>query len=678
MPAGTSRKRAEGAAPPEPSIPPSFVQIRPILDEVVSPGGLVNVIGVVKDCRLPIPTNGNDHKCTITLYDLSTDEDNHDINFVVFRPEADMPRVTAGDVVVVTNVKVQRYRGDLSLITNRTTSIRVFTASKIPPWPQSAKIALAPASTRDTHAPTAAETAYVSHIHRKIDKYSLPGEHEFQARAEQSLNVKQKFSLLKDAQEGKFCDLIVQVVRDPYDGLNALTLYVSDYTENPRFHPRAWEGLSDSGFGDGDPYGYTTGVADVPNKEWVGPYGRMSLQITCFEPHATFIREEVKAGQWVGLRNVQIKYGRDGRFLEGFLREERGSSSRRVNVDILDLTNADTIDPNLKEAIRRCRDYHKKKRQQIKEIKAAEAAGMKRKASLSSKKEDLPPNSKERRKQKRTEKEQRENEEVVNQEPHLGLNDHITCETHNAQYSTIESILEPVSYETTINNRTASFVVPFVCAKYRAIVRVVDFFPPSLEDFACSRQQTVYDILSDNEADSDCVSSASDEDGAVDGGRIWEWRFALQLEDPAPSGHTKQAGRPPRIWVLVDNIEAQCLTGLDATDLRQDPETLQKLRERMSMLWGNLEEHKAQTAEKRRTEKGAENVGQNRFRHHLRLQKPPLQSSPAEDNEGEGIEGFVPNRPFACCIKQYGVQGEGGAWVRCFGLFGTKILVTGP
>ncbi|KAL2179274.1 uncharacterized protein P884DRAFT_196452 [Thermothelomyces heterothallicus CBS 202.75] len=606
MPAGASRKSAEGAAPSESSIPPSFVQIRPILDEVVSPGELVNVIGVVKDCRLPIPTNGNaDHKCTITLYDLSTDEDNHDINFVVFRPEADMPRVTAGDVVVATNVKVQRYRGDLSLITNRTTSIRVYTASKIPPRPQSAKIALAPASKRDTHVPTVAETAYVSHIYHKIDKYSLPGEHEFQARAEQSLNVKQKFSLLKDVQEGKFCDLIVQVVRDPYDGLSALTLYVSDYTENPRFHPRAWEGLSDSGLGGGDPYGYTTGVADVPNKEWVGPYGRMSLQITCFEPHATFIREEVKAGQWVGLRNVQIKYGRDGRFLEGFLREERGSSSRRVNVDILDLANADTIDPNLKEAIRRCRDYHKKKRQQIKEIKAAEAAGMKRKASL-------------------------------------------------------------------------SFVVPFVCAKYRAVVRVVDFFPPSLEDFACSRKQTVYDILSDNEADSDCVSSTSDEGGAVDGDRIWEWRFALQLEDPAPSGHTKQAERPPRIWVLVDNIEAQCLTGLDATDLRQDPETLEKLRERMSMLWGNLEEHKAQTAEKRRTEKGAENVGQNRFRHHLHLQKPPLQSSSAEDNEGEGIEGFVSNRPFACCIKQYGVQGEGGAWVRCFGLFGTKILVTGP
>ncbi|KAL2160629.1 hypothetical protein VTH06DRAFT_1317 [Thermothelomyces fergusii] len=696
MPAGTSRKGAEGAAPPEPPIPPKFVQIRPVLNEAVSPGGLVNVIGVVKDCRLPIPTSGKDHKCTITLADLSTEEDNRDIDFVIFRPEAEMPRVAAGDVVVATNARVQRYREAVSLITNHATSIRVYTASKIPPWPQPAKIALAPASRRDTHVPTAAEAAYVSHVYHKMDKYALPGEHEFRARAEQSLNVKKKFSLLRDVQEGKFCDLIVQVVREPYSGLNALTLYVSDYTENPRFHPQVWQGLSDSGFGDGDPYGYTTGVADVPDREWIGPYGKMSLQITCFEPHATFIREEVKAGQWIGLRNVQIKYGRDGRFLEGYLREDRGSSSKRINVDILDLTNADAIDPNLKEAIRRCRDYHRKKKQQISEIKAAEAAGMKRKASLSSKREDLPPNARDRRKQKRAAKEQREAGEAVTQEePHgIGLNDHVTCETHNAQYSTLESMLEQVSYETTTNNNTNNnnnqtantMVMPFVCAKYRAIVRVVDFFPPALEDFACSRKPTAYDVLSDNGTDSDCcASSASDDDDNDDdddegggGDRVWEWRFALQLEDAAPPGRTKQAaGRPARIWALVDNVEAQCLTGLDATDLRRDPETLGKLRERMSVLWGDLAEHKARGAEEGRArERGAAgNVGPTRPRHRPHLHRPPLQSSQAEENEGAGAESVVSNKPFACCIRQYGVQGTGGTWVRCFGLFGTKISV---
>ncbi|KAL2139251.1 hypothetical protein VTI28DRAFT_5462 [Corynascus sepedonium] len=678
MPAGVSRKVAGGAEQLEPPLPPKFVQIRPILDESVPPGRLINIIGVVKDWRLPIPTTGNDYKCTITLYDLSTDEDNHDINFAIFRPEADMPKVTVGDVIIGTSVRVQMFRGSLSLITNNTTSIHVYAASKIPAWPQPAGVALVPASKRDTRTPSAAETTYVSYIYHKIDKYSLPDQQEFQAKAKQSLNVKQKFSLLKDVQEGKFYDLIVQVVRDPYEGVSTLTLYVSDYTENPHFHPRAWQGLSDPISGDGDPYGYTTTDVDRPSKEWVGPYGKMSLQITCFDPHSSFIREVVKAKQWVGLRNVQIKYGRDGQYLEGFL---RGDSHSSVNVDVLDPTNADTIDPNLKEALRRCRDYHKKKKQQIKDIKAAQEAGMKRKASASLPQEDRPPNSKDRRKHKRAVKERLTNDKGVSQEPHIAVNDLVTCEKHSAQYSTVESILEPVVYETTINNQTTSLVVPFVCAKYQALVRVVDFFPPSLEDFTCSRKQTPYDVLSDNEADSDCATSSDDEE-AAEGERVWEWRFALQLEDAGSSSHQQQSASRSRFWVLVDNIEAQCLTGLDAVDLREDPETLQKLRKRMSILWGDLGEKKAQAAEKRRKEQGAQNEGQTRYRTQLRLERPPLQSSPAEDNEGGVFEVPVSNKPFVCCIKQYGVLQEGsdeeGAWVRCYGLFGTKILTVNP
>ncbi|KAK4041807.1 hypothetical protein C8A01DRAFT_14535 [Parachaetomium inaequale] len=664
MPAGGFEKSAGGAGQPEPSLPPNYTEIKALLDENVSPGNFVNVIGVVKDCRLPIATSGTDYKSTITLYDLSTEDDGYDINFVIFRPAADMPQVTAGDIIVTTKAKVQRYRSNpMSLITNRTTSIRVYTASKIPKRPQSAKIALAPASKHDGHTPTADETAYVSHIHHKINKYSLPEEHEFQARAAQSLNIKQKFSLLKDVQEAKFYDLVVQVAREPYAGLSMVTLYVSDYTENPHFHPQVWQGLPESTSADGD--------ANLPNKEWVGPYGKMSLQVTCFEPHSTFILSEVKAGDWVGLRNVQIRYGRDGQFLEGFMREERNLANTRINVHVLETTNADTIDPNFKEALRRCRDYQKQKRKQIKEIESAQVAGMKRKASASSGQETRPPNTKDRHQtESRAAGEQKETQQAINQELRLGLNDHVTCETHDAPYSTIETILEPPVHETTLNNQPASLTIPFMCAKYRARVRVVDFFPLSLEDFACSRKQTEYDVLSDNSEDSDCSSSDDDEDTAV-GQRIWEWRFALQLEDPAPQTNTKEPGPRPRLWVFVDNSEAQCLTGLDAADLRRDPHTLNRLRQRMFTLWGNLEEHKVQVAERKQKEQAAPKSG-----NQPRLARPPLQSSPAKQDGGSGEEA-VSNKPFTCCIRQYGIhekeRGEEGEWVRCFGLFGTKI-----
>lgn len=53
--AGASRK---GASQPEPKLPSNFTEIRAIVDGDVSPGSIVNVMGLVKDCQLPIATSG--------------------------------------------------------------------------------------------------------------------------------------------------------------------------------------------------------------------------------------------------------------------------------------------------------------------------------------------------------------------------------------------------------------------------------------------------------------------------------------------------------------------------------------------------------------------------------------------------------------------------------------------
>ena len=631
------------------------------------------------------------------MYDLSTEDGNDGVNFVMFRPEADMPQATLGDVVLITSAKVQRFRSDpISLITNRSTSIRVYAALKIPKPPQSAHVALVQAPGRDRHKPSAEEHAYVSYIFHKIDKYSLPDEQEFQQRAAQSLNVtvKKKFSLLQDVQAGTFCDLVAQVAREPYaGGYEGITLYVSDYTENPHFHQQVWQGLPESVSGNGDPYGYTAGDTSTPKTDWIGPYGKMSLQITCYEPHSTYVRAEVRAGQWVMLRNVQIKYGHDGQFLEGFMRGQRNNPDTRVNVHVLDIGDRETIDPNLKEAIRRWRDYTKKKKQQLKQLKSAEAAGQKRKATIPLEQEERPFNSKSRRKRNRAAKEQKEKESPVNDNLHLGpndqkekespvndnlrlgLNDQVTCERHDdAPYSTIESILEPPVYNTSINNKTTALTMPFTCAKHQARVRVVDFFPPSLDDFVCRRKQSYSDVLSDDGSGSDSASSSDDED--MPGvSYVLEWRFALQLEDTTPPPSTANPSGPrPRLWVFVDNYEGQCLTGLDAADLHQDTATLAQLRERMFTLWGNLEELKqARTAEQKQRK---HQVGANGKHRLAQIEKPPLSSDPVDEGEGT-TDDAVSNKPFNCCIKQYGVyegEGEGGGkWVRCFGLFGTKI-----
>ncbi|KAG7288706.1 hypothetical protein NEMBOFW57_005062 [Staphylotrichum longicolle] len=604
MPAGGSRKGAVDAAPPEPSLPKNYTELRAILEGSVTQGQFINVIGVVKDCRLPIPTHGSDYKCTLTLYDLSIEDENHGIRFVIFRPEADMPQVTLGDVVVLTTVRVHKYLADpLSLITNRNTSIRVYTASKIPQPPQSAQVAL-------------------------------------------SLNVKQKFSLLKDIQDGKFYDLIVQVAREPYSNFGMSTLYVSDYTANPKFHLQRWEGLSESTSGDGDPYGYTSGSAAVPKTDWVGPYGKMSLQVTCFGEHSRYVCDEVTAGRWVALRNVQIKYGRDGSFLEGFIREERNVTNARINVTVLDTGDRETIDPKLKEAIRRCRDYDKKKKQQMKEVKAAQTAGAKRKASAPSEQEERRLNSKGRRKAKRADKQQKPREESSNGQLRLELNGQVTCEAHDAPYSTIESILEPPLHETTTRPRLA---MPTLHTKPKPgssiSSRPLSPFPETDRLRRTLRNED------------ETMSSSDDRNG----------RARLQLEDLPPATQT-----PPHT-VRRSLATSSAASGLDAADLRRDPATLAQLRERMFTLWGDLEEHKARAAGR---ERRGDQAAVNGDRRDPRREKPPMESD-AED-DGEEPEQAVSNKPFACCIKQYGVyekggEEEGGRWVRCFGLFGTKI-----
>ena len=69
---------------------------------------------------------------------------------------------------------------------------------------------------------------------------------------------KDKFSLLQDIAESKFCNIIVQVARAPYDLYGTVTLYVSDYTANDAFYNYTWDGMGNlPGHGGGDPYGYT-------------------------------------------------------------------------------------------------------------------------------------------------------------------------------------------------------------------------------------------------------------------------------------------------------------------------------------------------------------------------------------------------------------------------------------
>ncbi|PTB41948.1 hypothetical protein M441DRAFT_455954 [Trichoderma asperellum CBS 433.97] len=670
------------------SLPSSFISIQDLLNHKRGVGNLVNVIGIIRDFKPPISTRGSDSKCEISLYDRYTEDGSLDsLTLNVFRPANEMPNPGLGDVIVLFQAKLQSHSDTLSLVTHWTTDIYLYSSSQIPHPPEGALKALRPQPRKTTHNPGQPIHEYVSVLYHSIDKSCIPSEAEFQDIKAKSITVNEKFKELKDIRVDTFVDVIVQLVRQPYDTGDRITLWISDYTENDSFFHFAWKGpvLADR---PADPYGYESVMPYGASSggEWKGPFGKRSMQVTCFDPHTTFIREQgLSFGSWVMLRNLQIKYGRNGANLEGFLREDRGSSGLKINITQMDITDTESLDPRLKEAVRRKRDYQELKKDQMQQIFNASMAGKKRKSDLAEM--ETTPSDKPRRNRKKTKKKSMGHDESVTSSAVVStvssLTGSVKCEYENKPISTFEEILNPIYLKTKVNGQQVELQLPFVNLNYRADVRVVNFMPPDLRDFAKPKKISEYGMLSDHE-ESD-ANSDEDRESIADRAAVrqWEWRFFLELEDAnAPKDHRE---KKKTLWVAVNNSSAQCLLDLDASDLHEDQENLDTLRHRLFFLWGELEDKKS--------------IGEENKRHADQValanrdsNRPPLHSSDDESiaPQKQDIElrsSQISNTPFSCCIRQYGVKvleqdpakadaGEGKRWQRMFGLFGTRITST--
>ncbi|KAI1048681.1 hypothetical protein LB506_002370 [Fusarium annulatum] len=661
---------------------PGYVAIRDILDEKIANKALVNVYGLVSSFREAMQTKGKDYKCQVRLFDSSVDDDSL-IVFDIFRPKEDLPNPGLGDVMLIRQAKVQSFgSGGPSLLSTYNTKISQYKASKIPRSPSEASCALCPPSSLKDTAPGNKENAFVSAMYHSIDKSRLPSEETFETMVVTSRNVKDKFKLLQDIQEGCFCDIVAQVVRPPHDGGDKMTLWVSDYTENPLFHNFS-VGFDESSIGrDGDPFGYTdkyTTAANPPG--WPGPFGKRCIQITCWEPHVTALRDQdMGTLAWVLVKNLQIKLGHSGANLEGFLREDRDPYGPKISIRMVGSNpDSENFDPRAKEGLQRKRQYERLRKGQAREIKEALRAGQKRKHGVESKSEPKKGNSKSRRNEKRSKSKankQGEAREPTEQDvvPFMDLNSRVKCENEDKPASPIAEITKLVQHETTVDDDLVKLPLPFVNLNYRANVRVVDFSPSNLADFAYPKKESEYEDLSDDgeESPSNSETEAEDEQPIqrtlddFSRARNWEWRFFLELEDAVVAeNHKKQ-----RLWVAVDNQSAQLLTGLDACNLRRDKQALVKLRDKMFTLWGNLEEKKAAAQEAARKGKPPDDSDDDD------------QQQPEPKNSGKTQ---LTNRAFPCCIKQYGIKvaepepsqanaGNGKRWQRMFQLFGARIV----
>ncbi|PNP48307.1 hypothetical protein TGAMA5MH_00590 [Trichoderma gamsii] len=618
------------------SLPSSFTSIQDLYKR--GRGNLVNVIGIIKDFKPPIRTRGTE------------------------RSEV------------------------LSLVTHKTTDIHLYSARQIPPPPENASNALRPEPRKATHKPGQPIHEYVSFFYHSVDKSCIPSEVEFQDIKAKYITANEKFKELKDVQIDTFVDVIVQLVRQPYDNDYRITLWVSDYTENDSFFNFAWKGPTIRADKPADPHEYESVMPYVADSggEWKGPFGKRSMQVTCFDPHTAYVREQgLSIGSWVFLRNLHIRKGRNDANIEGFMREDL-----KINIAQMDTKDTVSPDPRLKEALRRKRGYEELKKIQSQEIFNASWAGKKRKSDLAEMgitSSDKPKRNKNKKKSKK--KSMGHEESVTSSAVGSTIsstndnNSNVKCEYENKPISTFEDILDPIYYKTKINSKEVELQLPFVNLNYRADVRVINFMPPDLRDFAQPKRMSEYAMLSDYEesdADSDEERGSIADRAAV---RQWEWRFFLELEDAnSPNDH---GGKKKTLWVAVNNFSAQCLLNLDASDLHQDEDNLDILRDRLFLLWGELEEKKSIREENKRRAARAALSNTN-------LNRPPSHSSDDEGpaprkHETELRSSQISNLPFSCCIRQYGVKvreedpakadaGKGKRWQRMFGLFGTKIV----
>ena len=525
-----------------------------------------------------------------------------------------------------------------------------------------------------------------------------------------------KFALIKDVVIDVFYDVVGQVIKIfPANG--CVELYISDYTSNSLLYNYEWgQGDGEALSRDGDEYGYAPRTSS--RRKWPGPFGKMTLTVTLWPPHSYFAQGNVKELDFVFLRNMRVKQSRDAK-LEGSLHSDRRWPDR------VDITVLDKDDDRVKDVLRRKLDYTRRFKAQSQAF-IEEVRGQKRKLDEN----DKPLSKTQAKKMRKQEREKTQKAKKANR-PEGKENENAKStrsERHNTP-NTSPPPVRPPKFELNKNSKRPatllpslhhvifplltrsspktnippspkvksshpnrplrplssilslsthalttpsgySYTLPFQNTNSRTTARIVNFFPTDLEDFAVkSRKPSEYDVLSDRESDAGSSSASPDDssDGLEDDDQTWEWRFALILEDattPAIKGEPRA-----RITAYVANEDAEFLLKLDAENLRANPQALAALKEKLFLLWGDLEERKrAQVAEGRTAMKQIEANEQDRGHGEVRGSKP-----------------------FECCLKEYGVwsrkrkgrveggregeAGQGGfGWERRWRMWGTTIV----
>lgn len=201
-----------------------------------------------------------------------------------------------------------------------------------------------------------------------------------------SAKTRDRFSLIKAVTPNSFADLVVHVVKTWYDD-NTVNLYVTDYTVNKGLFnydddKSDEEEEEEEGGRTGDSFGYL-GNSTRANRIWRGPHGKMTLQVTLWDPHSSFAKQNVYEDSYVVLSNVHIKSERQHGRTEGVMHTDRVYPDK-VQVRVLD---DEDDDPRFVELKKRKREHWKQNRLKRGQIAAelGEEGGAKKKTKKNKK-----------------------------------------------------------------------------------------------------------------------------------------------------------------------------------------------------------------------------------------------------------------------------------------------------
>ncbi|KAI4160374.1 MAG: hypothetical protein LQ342_005785 [Letrouitia transgressa] len=704
------------------STPQDYVALSSISKYLNSP---VNLMGLVTDVMPATRSKGTDWMSSFRLTDSTIYDDGVKIRF--FREREDqLPRIQGtGDVAILQKVRISSFCGMTIGLSNKNTNWVVFHAMGIPESLPSHSLQLGHIKGPGARSPTQQEMAYAIELYNSRDRASYtslytnnqPQIHNQSSPkqadssgpptlpAAQTVTApvnfarRDKFTLIKDAQIDIFYDLVGQVVKI-YPNNGIVELYVTDYTSNSLLYNYVWAQAEEEISREGDPYGYIPTTSR--NRSWPGPFGKMTLTVTLWPPHSHFAQENVKENQFVFLRNTRVRYSKDAK-MEGSMHTDQRDMGR-IGVTII----KDHSDERVKNVLRRKLEYTKRfKEQTAKFIDQARGEKRKQEGAPLSKSAKRKRRKQQQQTMRQKDKNQKPQSEAEQQTPNssppparpekhdlnknsMYSSSHIPADessltlaaTHTVRTSKphlptrpLSSIISLTMHAIKTPNGTP-FTLPFQNINSRTTARVVDFSPSNLADFSVpAPKPSEFDVLSDcSEPDEETLSpDPSAEITDSSGGeasndhapqrRKWEWRFSLTLEDacaPTPGEE------PARQEVYVVNEDAEFLLRMDATNLRRKPQALAELREKLFLLWGDLEERKAA---------GGDGDGEGDG-----TKEQPLRDKESDQRQRKGPARERPRgKPFECCLKEYGVKNgeaekEGLGWARRFRMFGTTIV----